>query len=218
MKNEKVYVIKKDTAVMLIDAQKGFTPLCPSELPVIGALAIVPECLKTFEKGRYKIGSKDAHNPNAVWIANEQQPQFTPLTHPNADLAWNQHCIAGTRGFEYMDGLPAEEDFDYFVWKGITNRLHPYSAVYHDLSKKMTTGVLEYAKVHEITTFIVIGVATDYCVLNTAMDLRTAGFEVILNLKACAGVAKDTTDKAIEDMMAAGIKIVDSAEDIVVVR
>ena len=206
-------IFKKNTATFIVDAQKGFSELCPNELPVVGALNIVDECLKTIKKTEYKIGSKDAHNKNSIWISNEKQPQFTQLNYPNADCAWNLHCVPGTLGFEYLDGLPKEEDFDYFVWKGITSTLHPYSAIYHDLQKKMTTGVLEFIKCKNIDTILITGLATNYCVLNTALDLKKAGLNVIVNLGGCAGIGD--INPALISMKSIGIRIVNSSEDII---
>ncbi|ENO0239376.1 nicotinamidase, partial [Listeria monocytogenes] len=42
-----------------IDAQKGFTPLCPDELPVSGGDKIVPELNFMASLASLRIGSKD---------------------------------------------------------------------------------------------------------------------------------------------------------------
>ena len=55
------------------------------------------------------------------------------------------------------------------------------------------------------------GLATDYCVLNTVLQLKDAGFTVILNEAACRGIAPDTTKAALEKMKAAGVILVKNA-------
>ena len=55
------------------------------------------------------------------------------------------------------------------------------------------------------------GLATDYCVLNTVLQLKDAGFTVILNEAACRGIAPDTTQAALEKMKAAGVILVKNA-------
>ncbi len=70
--------------------------------------------------------------------------------------------------------------FKYSKVLNLTNI--PYGACYHDLKNTLSTGVIEYLKCHNIiTTVICGGLATDYCVKNTVLQLRQVGFEVILN-------------------------------------
>jgi nicotinamidase/pyrazinamidase len=56
--------------------------------------------------------------------------------------------------------------------------------------------------------------ATDYCVKNTVLQLRNAGFEVILNKAACRGIAPETIATAMEEMEAAGVKFVENASEL----
>jgi nicotinamidase/pyrazinamidase len=215
---EKVYVIGKDTASFDVDPQIGFSPMAPNELPVADALAIVPELNKQATKAHLRLASKDAHNPKGLWIATAEKPQFTPVGFPNVDIKWNRHCEVGTLGFEFIPGLPAPLDYDFVAYKGIETESHPYGACYHDLADKRSTGVIEFLKVKYVTTVIVGGLATDYCVKTTALQLRKAGFDVIINLAACRGITAETTAAAIKDMEAVGIKIVANADDIILVR
>jgi nicotinamidase/pyrazinamidase len=53
--------------------------------------------------------------------------------------------------------------------------------------------------------FEVYGIATDYCVRAAALELRKRGHEVVLVTDAIAGVAPETTEKALAEMRAAGI-------------
>lgn len=101
-----------------IDAQKGFTPLCPNELPVVGGDDIVAALNAQATLATLRIGSKDAHPANADWAVSDPAGMLLPLDLPNADLTWPVHCVPGTQGFELLDGLPAPIDYDFFVWKG----------------------------------------------------------------------------------------------------
>ena len=74
---------------------------------------------------------------------------------------------------------------------------------------RMSTGVIEYLRAVGITTVIVGGLATDYCVRNTALQLRDAGFEVVLNLAASRGIADATVAEAIAEMKSVGIVVAD---------
>lgn len=199
---------KNATASFDVDPQYTFTPVCPNELAVPGGDEIANSLNAQASLARVRVGSKDAHYPSATWVATEQNPQFSPVGSEDVDIRWNLHAVPGTRGFELLDGLPAPRDYDFFVWKGIEPDMHPYGACYHTLdwkNKPKSTGVIEYLKYNGIENVIVGGLATDYCVKNTALQLRLAGFNVVLNLDACRGIAPATIEAAIAEMEAVGI-------------
>ncbi len=175
-----------------VDAQKGFTPLCPNELPVPGGHEIVAELNAQARFACRRIGSKDAHPQRPVWLT-EDPKEIGKFLHgyPNATHKWPAHCVVGTKGFELLDGLPKPEEYDFFVWKGMEPDIHPYGACWHDLACTMSTGVLEYLRVIKPECVVVGGLATDYCVAETCRQLK-AGLDgntaVILNLGACRAI------------------------------
>ncbi len=198
-----------------VDPQKGFTPICPNELPVEEGDLIVEELNKNYTKASIRVGSKDAHPPKPLWQATNENPQFSEVkgNYKNLDIHWNQHCTIGTKGFELLDGLPNPEDYDFFVWKGIENNMHPYGACYHDLNNKMSTGVIEFLKSKNVDTIIVGGLATDYCVFNTVMQLNEAGFNIVLNLASCRGITEDTIKSSLQKMHESGVRIINTIEE-----
>ena len=52
-----------------------------------------------------------------------------------------------------------------------------------------------------------VGIATDYCVHATAADAARGGFATRVLLDLTAGVAPESTAKAIEDLRAAGVEL-----------
>ncbi|WP_461536488.1 nicotinate phosphoribosyltransferase [Spongorhabdus nitratireducens] len=194
-----------------VDAQKGFTPLCPDELPVPDGHTIVAELNAQAELARWRVGSKDAHPEVAVWRATEEAPQLTPLEGEHVDVRWNMHCVPGTAGFELLDGLPAAIGYDYFVWKGVEPDVHPYGACFHDPAETRTTGVIEFLRSNRVETVLVGGLALEYCVKTTALQLLNAGFRVIVNLGATRGLAEDSTAAALSEMKQAGVEFIESA-------
>jgi len=191
-----------------VDPQNTFTPLCPDELPVAGGDEIVGELNGQAEFAALRVASRDAHTLSALWLATAEQPQYSTIAgYPNLDIRWRAHAIEGTRGFEFIAGLdPARYAFQ--VYKGVQPDMHPYGACYHDLANKLSTGVIEFLRQRGIGTVIVGGLATDYCVKNTVLQLVDAGFSVILNLGACRGIAPDTTEAALAEMKAKGAQII----------
>jgi len=202
------------TASFDVDAQYTFTEKCPDELPVEGGTEIVDALNEQARLASVRVGSKDAHSPKAIWVANKNREMFAPVEGDNVDIAWNQHAVPGTKGFDLIDGLPKPAEYDYFVWKGVELDMHPYGACYHDHGNQLSTGVIEFLKINKITTVIVGGLATDYCVKTTALQLRNAGFEVIVNLDACRGIEKITVKDAIAEMEAAKIIIVKNIDQL----
>jgi nicotinamidase/pyrazinamidase len=130
------------------------------------------------------------------------------------DIRWKIHGVPGSAGFRLIDGLPAVKDYDFFVWKGIELDMHPYSACYHDLSGKKSTGVIEWLRANGVTAVIVGGLAWEFCVLKTVTDLKKAGFEVILNAAATRGISEEGVIKATEEMLSMGVHIVQKASEL----
>jgi nicotinamidase/pyrazinamidase len=206
--------IKSKTASFDVDAQYTFTPVCPDELPVPGGELIGAELNAQACFASVRVGSKDAHSPSALWISTDSAPPFSPIAGANLDIRWPAHAQIGSRGFALLDALPNPCDYDYFVWKGIEPDMHPYGACFHDLHNRLSTGVIEYLRARGISTVIVGGLALDYCVLTTVMQLRGAGFAVVLNRAACRGIAADTCASAEATMCASGVHFIDCAAEL----
>ena len=195
---------RRNKIVDMVNTQGSVLVLDLSNLFGISEVTIRADLRLLEEKGL--LGSR-------AWVATPEQPMFSSVGTPDVDIRWNSHAVVGTYGFELLEGLPHPRNYDFFVWKGMEPDMHPYGACYHTLDWKAnpkSTGVIEYLKVQGIRTVIVGGLATDYCVKNTALQLADAGFNVVLNLASSRGIAPDTIAAALDDMRAAGITIVDN--------
>ena len=205
---------KEHVASLDVHAQYTFTPECPNELPVADGTSIVPELNAQAKHAAYRVGSKEAHNPKAIWVATKEHPQLTPIKGKNVDVRWKPHSIPGTRGFDLIEGLPHITEYDYFVWEGIELDMHPYGVCYHDHAEKLSTGVIEFLQAKNVNTVIVGGLATDYCVKVTTLQLLKAHFKVVVNLGACRGINPKTVTLAKELMHLAGAILINSASEI----
>jgi len=203
------------TASFDIDAQKGFTTICPTELPIKDGELIVSELNNNSKYCKFRIGSKDIHPNNAVWITRNSNENGTLIkkneNFRSVDLKWVSHCVIGTKGAELLDNLPHPMDYDFFVYKGIESDVHTYSPIYHDLQKTLTTGVIEFAKYNNIKTFIVGGLALDFCVGNGVIDLINNGFEVIVNLSSTKSIYD--SNEYILKLKEIGVKFVNSSKE-----
>lgn len=193
---------KSKIASFDVDAQCGFTPLCPDELPVTGGDEIVPDLNFMASLAGFRVASKDAHSPNAKWVVGSHAEMGVPTGLPHADLTWVSHCVPGTPGFELLPGLPKVSEYGFIVYKGLEVDLHPYGALFHD--DIMTTGAIEVLRSKGIEKVLVGGLALDYCVKSTVLQLIAAGFKVAVYLPACRAISQETADGALQEMKNAG--------------
>ncbi|MFT6926743.1 MAG: nicotinamidase/pyrazinamidase [Psychromonas sp.] len=205
-----IKVNKSYTASFDVDPQRGFSPLCPKELPISEGDQISDQLNAQAQFAAYRLVSKDCHPAEAPWIANSTDEVMTPVAgdYPNLDVKWPAHCVIGTEGNLLIPGLPNEADYDLLIKKGMDPVKHPYGACYHDLGESESTGVIEWLYERQIKVVIVGGLATDYCVKMTVLQLCRAGFRVIVNLGACRAVASETTETACAEMSAAGAELI----------
>ncbi len=197
-----------------VDAQKGFTPICPDELPVPGGDEIVDSLNLMGSYANLRVASKDSHSPQALWVVDTPEQMLQPTGLRNADLTWVSHCVPGTPGFELLDGLPKPHEYDFMVYKGVEPDLHPYGACYHDLDNRMSTGVIEFLKSKEVDVVIVGGLALEFCVKTTATQLLDAGFKVVLFTPACRALNSSAVESSINDMQSAGILIANTEQEL----
>ena len=63
-----------------------------------------------------------------------------------------------------------------------------------------------------IKKVVVYGIATDYCVKATAVEAAAAGYKVIMVKKLSKGVAPETSAKALDEMKAKGITVIEDLD------
>lgn len=208
-----------NAAIIEVDPQKGFSELCPSELPVEGALEIVESLNEQAEElGVTRIVTRDFHPADALWMTNDRAMIGKPIPNlpsgSNMDLYWPPHCVAGTPGCELLPGLPPIETYDYVVSKGAEPDMHPYGAAYLDLAETISSGLIEYLRLGGIEIPVLGGLVIEHCIPATALQLNRAGFRVVVNLSACRGISKATSEAAIAKMKKAGIRIARDIKDV----
>jgi len=111
---------------------------------------------------------------------------------------WPVHCIAGTMGAQLHPDLD-QTRIDVIVDKGQDVATDGYSGF-------AATDLEEILRERGITQVTVVGLATDYCVKNTALDALRAGFAVTVDSTAVRGVEIEPGDseQALADVRAAG--------------
>ncbi|NOH81640.1 isochorismatase family protein [Vibrio sp. RE86] len=214
MSLQTIQLRKLETASVDVDPQKGFSELCPNELPVQGALEIVEQLRLNHEKAVIRLVSRDMHPPGAAWEAETPAQMLEPVGLPEVDIKWNPHCVVGTEGVELLPGLPNVRDYDFQINKGIDPDAHPYGAFYHDQADTLSTGGIEFLLSKGIKHVVVGGLALDFCVKKSVEQLVDAGFNVVLNLASTRAVFPDNANAVVEELKNLGVTIVAQAEDI----
>lgn len=211
MRLQSVDIERNKTACIDVDPQKGFSELCPKELPVEGALQIVDELKLNHAKASVRLVSRDMHPPGAAWEAETPERMLEPVGLPEVDIKWNPHCVVGTMGVELLPGLPPVREYDFQINKGIDPDAHPYGAFYHDQADTLSTGGIEFLRSKQIDTVIVGGLALDFCVKKSVEQLVDAGFRVIVNLASTRPVFPDATDSVVSELVDKGVVIVENS-------
>ena len=187
-------------ALLIVDVQNDFTE--GGALGVDGGAEVARGITRLLDAhpDAYDvvIASRDWHDAD-----NNNGGHFHP--QPNYVDTWPEHCVAGTAGAEYHPDL-ATRHVDIHVRKG--QGIPAYSA----FEGTTDGGGTLHAELDRlgITDVDVAGIATDYCVLASALDAVHSGRRVRVLTDLVAGVAPATSAAALERLAGAGVDLVRS--------
>jgi nicotinamidase-related amidase len=116
---------------------------------------------------------------------------------------WPSHCVAGTHGGEIHEALKPYASEELTFDKGCNKAIEQYSGFEGVNSAEQSLG--EILELLDTTDVYVCGIATEYCVRNTAEDLQKAGFKVHLLSDCLAYVDENGHRQALEEMAQNGI-------------
>jgi len=174
-------------AVLIVDVQVDFLP--GGNLGVRRGDEVVPAL------NRYVAAAGRKSLP--VFASRDWHPQnhcsFRARGGP-----WPEHCVAGTPGAAFSPGLELPRDA-VVISKATTPEADAYSAF-------QGTDLAQRLRALGVKRLLVGGLATDYCVLNTVLDARKEGFEVLLLADAIRAVDVKPGDgeRAEREMRSAG--------------
>lgn len=202
-------------AVIVVDVQGDFAKLKNGSLAVEGTdeayIKSVEINTKKFKDAGFQIfATQDWHPANhASFFTNHPGKKAFDVIklHGKDQVLWPPHCVQKTPGAEV---LLDNKLFKAIVKKGMDSKYDSYSGFQDDGGKK--TEMDKLLKKDKIRKVVVYGIATDYCVRATALDAVAAGYKVIMIKNLSRGVSPDTSQKAIEEMKAKGIVVLDDVD------
>ena len=117
---------------------------------------------------------------------------------------WPAHCVQGTRGGAIAEPLLPYVEESLCFYKGTDPGKEQYSGF--EGVNEAGQSLNEVLQLLDIKNVVVIGIATEYCVRNTAEDLLRAGYSVTVKEDCLAWVDTEGHHEAIAAMKAEGIR------------
>ncbi|WP_426763328.1 isochorismatase family protein [Pseudarthrobacter sp. 1G09] len=170
----------------------------------------------------------DAHHNEFDHIVATQDWHIDPGGHfsetPDFKDSWPAHCVAGTRGADLHPDLDTEYIEAYFrkgqyaaAYSGFEGLLAPEDAVPTGERQAGSTanalepdgdavGLDDWLQSHDVEDVVVVGIATDYCVLATSLDAVQAGYSVTVVRSLTAGIAEDL-EATVAEMELGGVDV-----------
>ena len=189
-------------ALFIIDVQNDFTE--GGALGVDGGNAVAAGITRYLSEhpDRYDevFASRDWHDAD-----NDNGGHFATTEAPDFVGTWPVHCVAGTHGAEYHPELDTS-DVTVEVRKG---QGVPAYSIFEGVTDDGASvpDKLDELGVDEID---VVGIATDYCVLASALDAVGTGRKVRVFSDLVAGVAPGSSEAALDELAAAGATVTHS--------
>jgi nicotinamidase/pyrazinamidase len=199
-------MMNSKAALIVVDVQNGFMP--GGGLPVPRGDEVVPVINALAAKFANVVLTQDWHPAGHASFASSHAGKnpYDMMKMPYGDqVLWPDHCVQGT----YDAALHADLHIPHaqlIIRKGFHAGVDSYSA-FQEADRSTSTGLAAYLKARGLNEVHVCGLATDFCVAWTAMDARSAGFDVTVHEAACQAIdLNGSLAAAWAQMSAAGIK------------
>lgn len=207
-----------EIALGMIDVQRGFMPAeeqqkynIPGfgELPVADGETIVPYLNKIVQRFE--------HQHQNLFTTQDWHPKHTAHFSDNPDFKtnWPVHCVEYSDGSNFHPLLEIPPHAVRFK-KGteeLTNGENDLSYSGYNSHNQLDVSLGDWLRERQITKVILGGLALDYCVGKTAIDLRTKmDLEVVVAIDATRGIAEGSTDEMLAKFRQLGIEVLSTSE------
>jgi nicotinamidase/pyrazinamidase len=179
-----------NTALVIVDVQNDFC--AGGSLAVPDADAVIPTINDLAHGFRHLFLTQDWHPPGHVSFASSHPGRlpFGRIPLPQGQqMLWPDHCIENTPGAAFHPGLRIPSTATV-VRKGTRQEMDSYSALLEN-DRRTPVGLAALLRRADVGEIMLAGLATDWCVLHTALDARGLGYEVTVIESACRGIDTD---------------------------
>ena len=202
--------MNSDDCLIIIDVQNDFCS--GGALAVPEGDAVVAVINRLGDHFAHRILTQDWHPANHGSFASNHHGasvmQITELDY-GPQVLWPDHCVQGSAGAKFHPELETQ-GCEMIVRKGFRPEIDSYSAFFEN-DQRTSTGLAGYLRERGFGKLYLAGLATDFCVLYSALDGRKEGFDVCLIEDACRGIDLDgSLDVALDQMKQADIQFVQS--------
>lgn len=198
---------KAKTALIVVDVQNDFCP--GGALAVSGGDEVVPVINEMMPRFDTIVLTQDWHPADHSSFASQhsgKSPFDVVEMDYGAQVLWPDHCVQGTRGADFHPLLNTDAA-QVVVRKGFLREIDSYSAFFEN-DRITPTGLFGYLETRGITSVVMTGLATDFCVAYSALDAARLGFDVSLEMKACRAIdLEGSAEAALDEMRSKGVKI-----------
>ncbi|NLS91999.1 MAG: bifunctional nicotinamidase/pyrazinamidase [Planctomycetaceae bacterium] len=199
--------------LLLVDLQNDFCP--GGALGVPEGDLVVPIANRLIDAFELVVATQDWHPADhGSFAANHpgKRPGDVIELDGLEQILWPVHCVQNTPGAEFHPELNLDRVTHVFQ-KGTDPKVDSYSSFF-DNRRRVTTGLADYLRDQGVRRLCLCGLATDYCVVFTALDAVELGFETWVVEDACRGVnlKPGDVDRAVAEMRSQGVKITTSHE------
>jgi nicotinamidase/pyrazinamidase len=200
-------------ALILVDLQIDLMP--GGAIAVPDGDAIIPVINQLQGCFKLVVATQDWHPSNHRYFSTNHPGQRPGdvVAFRKANRVLNPvHCVQNTRGAELAPALMLNRLNK--VFKKGTDPDHDSYSGFFDSDHQHTTGLASFLQEKRVKEVYVCGLPTEYGVKLTALDALGFGFAVYLIEDACRGMNRqpEDTQKAIEEMKASGIRIIQSID------
>jgi len=202
-----------DSVLIIVDVQNDFCS--GGSLAVPESDKIIPNINKILINSEFNlvVATQDWHPRNHISFASQHKGKavFETISVEYGDqVLWPDHCIKGTKGAELRLSLN-QNPIQFILRKGYHANIDSYSAFFEN-DKKTETKLQKLIYFPRAPAIYIVGIATDVCVLNTAIDALKYSSKVYMVKDACAGVVPEKALEALDKMSNFGVQIIETKD------
>ncbi|KAL6450488.1 PNC1 Nicotinamidase [Candida maltosa Xu316] len=215
-------------SLVIVDLQEDFLPPNGS-LAIKDGRSIIPAINELLYDAKFNwsliLVTQDWHPPNHASFASQHNvPPFTELTftHPKEvktmkQVVWPDHCIQNTPGatldpsFKECVGDRRESPIIPIKKGHLPDR--EYYSCFQDCWGLDHTEVLSLLKTNNITDVVFVGLAYDFCVMNSAIDCAKNGFNTYVLKEYSKSVYPENVEETDKKYAENGVKVVNANEE-----